>query len=240
MKVKVLCKYGRFPVANSGTCSYLVSCGLENIVLDMGCSSLSKLLATIEIQDISAVVITHLHGDHSADLIAFYYMATFLRAGGRLNKRIKLYLPISAKEEYDNYSDTFDIVYMLDGGADILNGISLSFYEVMHSIQTYAVRIEYNDNAIAYMSDSRLCDSLKYLSKNVDILIGDACVLQVEHSRKSPHLSVTELANLARVNNVKKLILGHLPDLNHDKILAEAKAGFPNSILAEDDKEYVV
>ena len=242
MKLQVLGKYGRFPLADSGTSAFLVYSGHERFILDMGCSALSKMQKFIDINEISAVVLTHLHGDHIADFKAFTYMASIMKKEGRLKNNITVYLPKTPEIFYKDLIQTNGINFkiMTDKMKDRIGGSTLEFYQTSHPIETYGVKILYNGKSIAYTSDTWLCPNLSNLLSNVDLAIGDACILEENHNAKSLHISVRDLAKVSKESGVKKLMLAHLPDYDLDKILKEAQSELENSILAEENVEYTV
>lgn len=242
MKLRVLGRYGRYPLADSGTSSFLIQTDTDNYILDMGCSSLSNIQKYIAINDIKAVILSHLHGDHIADFKAFTYMVNIMKMEGELNHNIIVYLPKTPAFIYDDLISAKGIEFRIieDGMSEIIGNSNLSYYKMIHPIETYGVRIENNNKILAYTADTILCDNLDKLMANADVVIGDACILSEDHNAASVHLSVKELALKAKNNYAKKLILAHLPDKNLDKILDEAVLYMNNSILAEEDIEYTI
>ena len=85
MKLTVIGKYGPYAKSGSHAAScYLVSQGETNLVMDMGPGSMSRLTERIDIEKISALFISHLHYDHTSDLLAFRYRLE------ELNLKIKI------------------------------------------------------------------------------------------------------------------------------------------------------
>lgn len=240
MKLRVLGKMGRYPLKDAGTSSFLVNVDNENIILDMGCSSLSNLQKHIQVQDLTAVILSHLHGDHIADFKTFTYMVDILRAEGRLNRDIIVYLPKTPDYIYKDLINTKGLTFKVisDNLCDRIGNSVIKFYSMKHPIETYGVRIEYKNKVISYTADTLICDNLRPLLENSDIAIGDACILSKDFNNKSVHISVKDLASLSGKYSVKTLMLAHLPE-NQDEILNEANK-YTNSMLAEEDKEYVI
>lgn len=242
MRLRVICEYGRFPVASGGTSCFLVESQGCKVVLDMGCSSLSKLQEYTTVNDIDAIVLSHLHGDHIADFKTFTYMADIYKAQGRLNKKIKVFLPDTPVRVYDEIEDCSALDYIVIQGecSYQLNDMVIHFYELKHPVKTYGQRIESNGKVLAYTADTKLCDNLNNLIDSADMVIGDACITDKEYHEKMPHLSVKQLAEACREMGAKKLLLAHLPDKGHDAILDEAKSLFDNSELAKEGQVYYV
>src|SRR5437588_2635749 len=77
--------------------SYLVEQGSTRVVLDCGSGSLGNLLRHLAPEEVDAVVISHMHADHTLDLIPYRYALEFA-AGQRgaaqaAARRPALYLP---------------------------------------------------------------------------------------------------------------------------------------------------
>lgn len=242
MKLRVIGQYGRFPIANSGTSCFLLETKKSKIVLDMGCSSLSKIQEFIKIQDIDAIILSHLHGDHIADFKTFTYMASIYKAEGRLKKKIKIFLPDKPKKIYDEIKDcdAFEYFVVKDKDFYSFKDVKIDFYELVHPIETYGQRIESDGRALAYTADTKICDNLNKLIDSADLVIGDACILDKDYSENLPHLSVKQLAKACEDSSVKNLILAHLPDKDNNAIFNEAKNEFKNSFLAKEGQLYTV
>lgn len=68
MKVKILGYWGGYPSAGGATAGYLVTTDEGHILLDCGSGVMSKLPAEVKVEDLSGVILSHLHHDHMADL----------------------------------------------------------------------------------------------------------------------------------------------------------------------------
>lgn len=75
MNVTVLGKYGPYPKAGGAASGYLLSAGGNRILLDCGSGVFSRLISLCPPEELSAVLLTHLHADHSSDLgVMNYYL----------------------------------------------------------------------------------------------------------------------------------------------------------------------
>lgn len=68
MKLTVLGSCGAWPTAGEATSGYLVEHDGFRLVLDLGYATLPQLLGHVAAVDVDAVVISHGHPDHCADL----------------------------------------------------------------------------------------------------------------------------------------------------------------------------
>ncbi len=77
MELIVLGRYGRYPARGGANSSYIVRNGDTAILLDMGSGTISRMSEFIELNDIDAVIFSHLHGDHMSDFLPFDYMIEY-------------------------------------------------------------------------------------------------------------------------------------------------------------------
>lgn len=68
MKVTVIGCYGGFPAANEATSGYLFQSGDYSLLVDCGSAVLSKLFGYVPAEKLDAVVLSHYHHDHIADI----------------------------------------------------------------------------------------------------------------------------------------------------------------------------
>ena len=84
---------------------YLVRAGDTAIALDLGTGSLSNLRRYVAPEDMSAVIISHMHPDHFLDVIPMRYA---LRYGPRAHaRRVPLYLPPGGDTLLRRMTDVF-------------------------------------------------------------------------------------------------------------------------------------
>ena len=87
MKLTILGASGARPNGGDASAGYLVQSATTAILLDCGSGVVSKLQAAMNPRDLDAVVISHIHSDHSLDLIALLLLAPGLErevGGARL------------------------------------------------------------------------------------------------------------------------------------------------------------
>ena len=71
MLLRIIGECGPYPKPLGATSCYLLETENNKIVLDMGSGAFSKLSDIVKPEEISAIVISHFHADHSADLAIF-------------------------------------------------------------------------------------------------------------------------------------------------------------------------
>ena len=77
--------------------------------------------------------------------------------------------------------------------------------------------------------------------KDADLLICESSFLRVHNSKIKTHLTAYEAGEIAKLSNVKKLLLTHFwPEEDKDLYLNEAKSVFGNAMIAEEGKKLVL
>lgn len=113
--------------------------------------------------------------------------------------------------------------------------------KLKHIDPAVGFRINIGDKKISYCLDTGICDNLKALSENSDILITEASMVPGVSNPEWGHLNPEEAARIASESDAKMLVMTHISvngyaNLNERKE-AEKKAKniFKNSIIADDD-----
>lgn len=96
----------------------------------------------------------------------------------------------------------------------------------------------------AYCSDTQFSESYIPLISNIDLLYHESTFLQKDKERAiyTKHSTASEAAEVARLANVKKLLIGHFSAryLDLEPILEEAKLVFENTELALEGKTFLI
>ncbi len=92
---------------------------------------------------------------------------------------------------------------------------------------------------VVYSGDTRPCDGVRAVSHGADLLIHEATFSSEEAARavETGHSTAQEAATIARDAGVRQLVLTHIsPRYSRDapELLAEAKAIFPETVIARD------
>jgi ribonuclease BN (tRNA processing enzyme) len=193
---------------------YLISGESTAILLDCGSGVFSALVDYIDPRDLSAVWISHMHPDHSADLVTLANWALNtndtprVRVLGPPGWDIRLNWFISEDSSHDLVREIFDVEYLDDGSFSSVGEFSLTSRLVHHSVTSYGVRISSGDSTFAYSGDSGPCHSLEQLADNVDIFLCEAG----SEKPTEYHMTMQQAYELARMAKVGKLLITHIPD----------------------------
>lgn len=205
MKLTVLGKYGPYPKAGAGAASgYLVTQGETALVMDMGAGTLARLQQAIDVKKITAVFISHLHYDHTSDLLPFRYLLE------DLNHTVTIYTAYSDSEWYKILFShpNFNVVNISPESAVTQGNFKLSFYEMKHTVPCLAVRVE-GEKTLVYTGDTLYNENIERACRGADILLADC---SKPEGFKGPHMNVSHAKELNEKLGIR-IISTHLsPD----------------------------
>ena len=170
MKLTVLGNTGPYPKAGGACSGYLLENGDAKVVLDMGNGTLANLRTICDIEDITAVICSHLHPDHVSDLFVLRY-ALEMRG-----MTIPLYAPDSPDKEFDRlaYKNVFDIMPITEDLRLEIGGMTSALWKCAIRLKILRSRLMMGDLLLCILA-IRLCvQALEEFTKGVDVLLCDS------------------------------------------------------------------
>ena len=257
MKLTVIGGSASCPNPGGACSSFLVSHEGISVLLDCGPDSISVLRQHTKLRDIGAVVISHLHSDHTLDLVPFRYGLRYI-PGGR-GPQIPLWLPpggenflerlgqlfaLGAEAEQPFFSTEF-VVAEFDPDAKIDVGpFSIEFMPTHHFIDCWAMRLEAGGRRLVYLADSGFVQPLVEFAQGADVVICEATLPSEATGmpENSGHLTAAQAGEIAQRAGAGHLLLTHLWDENDVQLVAkEARSTFMGAItIAESGVQLVV
>lgn len=222
MKLTALGVWGGYPTRDAGTTSYLLQSEEGfNLLLDAGSRAVTELEHELSPNDLDAIILSHYHEDHIADLGA-------LRQYRQLQTMKPEILPIYGHQENEYEFSKLSLENVSEGIAyDVENGTSIGpfdiqFLKTVHPVICYAMRIveRATGQVLVYTGDTGYFAGLVDFSKDADILLADVYFFK-DKAKMPNHLSSVEAGEIAAQANVKKLILTHLPQVGDLQVLRE-------------------
>jgi ribonuclease BN (tRNA processing enzyme) len=243
MKLTIIGWCGGYPEANEATSGYLVQTEKVNVLLDCGSGVLSLLQNYISLEELDAVILSHYHGDHTADIQSLQYSTEILHKLGKRNKSLKIYginqQPYYNKLSYGGHCRAYHV-----NNKTILNieDIEISFSGNIHSMPCLAIKIKHGDKSFVYSGDTEWTNNLVELSKGCQLLLCECNLYNNQFGKVPGHLTAGEAGKIAKQAGVNKLILTHLPHHgNHNNLINEAKVEFDGVIdIAAKGKTYFI
>lgn len=235
MKLTILGMNGPFP-APQGACSgYLLQSGSTAIQLDCGCGILPALTAEMPLSSLNAVVLSHWHNDHCSDVLSMIYMAEdHLRT--HPDQPMQVYGPVDENSPVRKAVQATPGMVLHDikpGDVLTIGELTLRVYPARHPVPAVMLRIQDGCRTLCYTGDTNTQDILVDYAAGADLLLADGLFAAETWGEGKPHLSAALCAQLSADAGVGRLIVTHLnPNTDHDVLLREAQAIFPNTVLA--------
>lgn len=229
MELTVLGKYGPYGKAGTGAASgYLVKNKEDFLVMDMGSGTLSRLIGAVDIKRIKHIFISHLHFDHTSDLLPLRYLLE------EINHTVNIY---THKEDTPWYRILFDHpnfnVINIDENSEIKVGsMELSFLKMRHTVTDFAVIIK-GEKTLCYTGDTVYNNNIPKCFLNSDCVLADC---SKPKGFNGPHMNIENAIELSK-EYTARIIATHLSaDFDPTEDLKEYK----NITVAEELKTYVI
>lgn len=253
MRLTILGCSGSVPGPNAAASGYLIEAAGFVLGLELGNGTLAQLQAIRDPFDLDALILSHLHPDHCADVSALTVLRRYHPAPPypARPRRLPLYGPsdthrrlansYASNEEERAITDLSDVYDFHPLGTE---PVAIGPFEVVavpvdHPTPAFGLRISHDGRSLAYTGDTGTCDTLTDLAGSVDVLLSEASWTDSPDRPAGVHLSGKEAGELARKAGVGRLLLTHVaPWTDRDAVLAEATAVFPETELVKQGAVY--
>lgn len=195
---------------------------------------LPQLLEITTAEQIDAVMISHGHPDHCADL------NPLLRAralGGSAPPSLPVFAPpgalnaVLALDRPGMLDDAYDLREFDIGESLSIGPFSLETVALPHWVPNAAVRVTNGNKSLTYTGDGGPSPSLVELAQNTDLLIAEASYADQVPAATVPNLtSACEAGQQARAAAVTRLMLTHLLSGTAPSTALEAARTYPGEI----------
>jgi ribonuclease BN (tRNA processing enzyme) len=199
----------------------------------------------IDIDDLSGVVISHMHADHFFDLVPLRYA---LRYEVSRKQPLPVYVPPGAmrilaeiahplKETDDFFDGVFELREYDPGQPLSIGECVMRFAPTVHYIPAYAMRIETPDGIAGYSADTAPCDAVPQLVREADLFLCEAALgASGRENGERGHMNAREAGEMARRAGARHLILTHYSSSASPVDLRDAAAqAFSGPITVADD-----
>jgi ribonuclease BN (tRNA processing enzyme) len=247
-------------VVGSGTCApslrrgspgCVIRAGNSTLLLDSGSGTLRRLLElAIDFKEIGYLFYSHLHPDHTSDLVPFLFASNYGSEEMR-EKDLCVIGPVGMAEFHSRLKEAYgkwivpksynlELVEIADEELKFTD-FNLQGFPLVHSNHSVGFRLQSNEGkVVAYSGDTDYCDNLIKLARGVDLLVLECSF--PDDRKVEGHLTPTLAGRVAREAECKRLVLTHFyppcDELDIKKIVEKEYSG--EIILAEDLMKIVV
>lgn len=235
MKLTVLGCLGAYPYQGEGTTGYLLESEGFHLLLDAGSTTLVQLEKILDPLSLDAVILSHYHHDHIADLgVLQYYWQLFPQSEHRGE------LPIYGHGEDRVHFEALTMAGVTKGYDYLqsesleLGPFSITFMKTIHPVTCYSMRFveKSTGKVFVFTGDSGYLDSFVEFAQEADLFLADT-YLFAGNERHHAHFTSKEAGEIAHEAHVKKLVLTHLPQQGNLEQLKEEAALAADGIPVE-------
>lgn len=239
MRLTVVGCAGSYPNAASPASCYLLEHDGHRLILDLGNGSLGALhnyLDPTESGSMEAVVVSHCHIDHCADL-ASLFVARHHYATERL-PRLPVHGPSDMASRlaaiYGAHNPTmmqssFDFRTHEQAPVDI-GPFTIQTVVARHPVEAYSIRVSAGGCSVTYSGDTGPNPDLAVLAGGTDVALFEASFVGTGNPRDL-HMSGADAARSAAAADAGLLMLTHFVTRNdEERVLSEAAEEFSGPI----------
>jgi ribonuclease BN (tRNA processing enzyme) len=237
VRITVLGGCGAWPAAGQACSGYLVEHDGYHLLIDPGYATLPRLLEHLDAADVDAVLVTHGHPDHCADLNPLLRARVLsdhppaplpaYAPAGALDAVLALDTRMFARTRPVTVND------IEPGHRFDIGPLTVDTRLLPHYIPNAGVRLSAGGAALAYTGDCGPDPGVVELARDSDLLIADATYVdEVSDPDVVGVLGTAREAGLqADAAGTGRLVLTHLwPGTDPESSLAAARAGYAGPI----------
>ena len=244
MELTVLGACGTWPGAGRATSGYLVREAGHALWVDTGTGTFAELQRHIALADVDAILVTHEHLDHIADLLAVSYAISY---GGLAAEGFPVHLPPGVLERLEGavggrmrerFRAAFD-VHAVEAGTRQIGPFAVEAVPMPHAgLAAFGYRIAAGGAMLAYTGDTGPGDgAVAQLGAGADVLLAEAALLETDPVPELDlHLTAAQAAAGAAAAAASRLVLTHIrPDRDPADSVREAERHYDGPIAVAED-----
>lgn len=203
--------------ANPGS-GYLVQSADTSVWMDCGPGTFLELGKRADPAGLDAVVVSHRHVDHCADLLGLY---AYLAHGRHATVSLPVYAPPGMRDLVAGFVGAGDdhVLHQVlrfhevePGDAVEVGGLSLRFGEAVHPVPALVSRIDDGSSRLVYSGDTGPGGDLIELATGSDLLLCEATIQGTrDASTYAYHLTAREAGEVAAIAGAAVLAVTHVP-----------------------------
>lgn len=224
MKLTILGCQGAYPANQQATSSYLLESDGYRLLIDCGSGAFQNLAKMLEPTEINAVLLTHYHHDHIADLGVLQYAFQLKPALEQItSKPLLIYGHQSPELEQLTVPHISQSMIYNPSECLRVGPFKINFLKTIHPVTCYALRIDHKETkkSLVFTADSGYLADFIMFAQSADLFLADAMLLK-EQGNSQVHMTSQEVVKLAELANIKRVVLTHLPPRHQNSLLKEA------------------
>lgn len=244
MKLTVLGCSGSMAGPASPASSYLVQADgvgpdgkprTYSVLLDLGSGAFGAVQAALDVAELDAVALSHLHPDHCADMSGLYVWQRYGPLGQR--HALPVYGPEGTASrltdlcltEPEEIEATFAVETWQEQVPVQIGPLTLTPFEVLHPVPAFGIRVTgpsqdstRGEVTLGYTGDTDVCDGVIAMANGVEILLAEAGFADGAESIRGIHLTGARAGDVASAAEVGRLLLTHIQPWSDSTVIAKA------------------
>jgi ribonuclease BN (tRNA processing enzyme) len=245
LRLAVLGCDGSYAGPGGASSGYLVRSGDTSVWVDTGPGTLGRVQQHVALPELSAVVVTHEHPDHSGELPVLRNALRYLLGVEGMPVLTTAGTRALVDHVSGGASPTFAWDVVADGDERRVGDLRLRFARTDHPVETLAVRVDHPGGSLAYSSDTGGgfdASTLDPDGTGVDLFVVEA-TMPPDLEDRAQHLSARQAAAAAVACDARQVLVTHVaPGDDPDRRRAEVEsalraAGSEVAVLAAADHQ---
>jgi len=253
IKITVLGSGTCVPSLTRSACSLLMAMGDSRLLFDVGPGTMRRLLeAGTTVQEVSHLLLSHFHPDHSGELAAFIFANKYPE-----NARRRTPLQLIGGPGLRDFFQKLRMVYgqwialeaglldLVEFDTERRDGLvqadfRLATCGVVHNRESLAYRVTSSEDiSVVYSGDTDFSDSLIALARECDLLICESAM--PDGLKLAGHLTPRLAGAIATQAGVRRLMLTHFyPECDEVDLRAQCRNTYNGPVLLAEDLMTVV
>lgn len=232
------------PSLKRGSPAALITAYAQSILLDSGSGTLGRMLrAGVTYKEVDAVLYSHIHPDHVADLVPLIFACKYHE--DPRTKDLSIFGGRGFRDYFEGLRsvygswiepETFRIHIQEVIADDVAIGeLQIATLPLEHAPESVGYRVTSpTGRTVVYSGDTDYCRNIVELARGADLLILECSF--PEGQKVKGHLTPALAGHIAREAGCTRLVLTHLyPPSDQSDIRGDCQAVFPGEVLLAED-----
>ena len=230
---------GGYPTSRQMTCLQITS-EKANLMIDMGSSGIFKYPSVID--NVSTILLTHLHSDHVLMLPHFFVARMRIQGSAYRRDNCPVYAPQSISNLMASGALSPDWVPWSDEVPDQIGDIKITTMRTQHTLPCYAYKLQVGGKTVVITGDTRWFEGLAEFAEGADWFIcecntSDQCR---EHAEMFCHMTPGDVARVISLAKPRHTVLYHFDMLSPQASVQAVREHLDNGqivIASQDEME---